>query len=103
MGAAALPLWPVTTPPVQVSPRRKLTVSPGLRTVALIFASDFQGVELEVPELLSLPAALMKYVVPAAAWAGDGSPAVDPTARRVATTVALRAWTETRFWLIRRI
>jgi hypothetical protein len=77
-------------------------VSPGLRTVALILASDFQGVELEVPELLSLPAALMKYVVPAA-WAGDGSPAVNPTARRVATTVALRAWTETRFWLIRRI
>jgi hypothetical protein len=45
-------------PPDQVSPRRKRTVSPGLRTVEFTFDSDLHGVELEVPVLLSFPAAL---------------------------------------------
>ncbi|BCW71606.1 hypothetical protein NicSoilB8_26500 [Arthrobacter sp. NicSoilB8] len=53
----------------------------------MTFARDLHGAALEVPELLSLPAALMKYVAPAAR-AGDGRPATSQPARRQAKRAA---------------
>src|SRR6478609_843269 len=89
MGAASVPLWVVTMPPAQVSPLRKLTVSPGLRTIELTFDSDFHGAALEVPGLVSLPEALTKYVVPAA-WAGAGRPTANQPAVRIRVVTAAR-------------